>query len=245
MTLPFLGMSQVEKTSKLYEALRVNDSLIFNASFNTCDIAQLTTLINDDFEFYHDKSGLLEGKETFLNNTKKGLCKSTHKLRRELHEPSLEVFPLHDSGGTLYGAIQKGIHSFYENEKKGSTAKFTHLWIIKEDRWLLKRVLSYDHKQPSFKASKKEVKVAANVLMKYAGVYQAPKTGKILLAVKNNSLTIHNDTMQMTVFPESETKFFSKENPLAFQFVKDDKGKVIKMVVYENGSPVEEAKKVN
>ncbi len=244
MLLPFLSMSQVEKSSKLYKALKVNDSLIFNASFNTCNLEELTTLINDDLEFYHDKAGLIEGKDTFIENTKNGLCKSPNELRRELNKESLEVFALHDNKGKLYAAIQKGVYSFYENDKKGSTAKFTHLWILKKDRWFLKRVLSYDHKEPSMNSGKKEISISADILMKYAGEYEAPQTGKVMVAVKNNSLNIYNDKMQMKVFPESETNFYSKEKPLVFQFIKDVKGNVLKMVVVENGSIVEEANKI-
>ncbi len=145
LLIPFLGVSQVKESSELFKVLRKNDSLIFNASFKTCNLEELGTLINDDFEFYHDKSGFMEGKETFIENTKNGLCKSPYKLRRELKEESLEVFALYDNKGNLYGAIQKGVHSFYENDAKGSTAKFTHVWIQVQDKWLLKRVLSYDH----------------------------------------------------------------------------------------------------
>ena len=66
----FSMVAQVEKTSELYINLKVNDSIIFDASFNTCNLKQLTTLINDDLEFYHDKAGLMEGKDTFIENTK-------------------------------------------------------------------------------------------------------------------------------------------------------------------------------
>ena len=31
-------------------------------------------------------------------------------------------------------------------EKAGSTAKFIHLWILEDNQWKLKRILSYDHK---------------------------------------------------------------------------------------------------
>ncbi len=138
--------AQVEKSSELFKILKNNDSLIFDSSFNTCNLKILAQLINEDFEFYHDKSGLLEGKKSFIDNTKNGLCKSPHKLRRELLKETLEVFPLMKNDGNIYGAIQKGRHRFYENEKRTSIAYFTHLWILKDDKWLLKRVLSYDHK---------------------------------------------------------------------------------------------------
>jgi len=57
----------------------------------------------------------------------------------------------------LYAAIQIGIHQFYEttatkgqpllkkNEKLVGKAKFTHLWILENNEWKLKRALSYDH----------------------------------------------------------------------------------------------------
>lgn len=140
--------AQVDRTTELYKQLKVNDSLIFNASFNTCDLAVLSKFIADDLEFYHDKAGVMTGKETFINNTKNGLCKSPNNLNRELDDSSLEVFPLFKNDGNLYAAIQKGIHFFYENNKKVGVAKFTHLWIVDNDKWQLKRVLSYDH-QPA------------------------------------------------------------------------------------------------
>ncbi|MCF6349358.1 MAG: nuclear transport factor 2 family protein [Flavobacteriaceae bacterium] len=138
--------AQVEKSSELFKTLKRNDSLIFDSSFNTCNLKILAKLINDDFEFYHDKSGVLEGKDDFIKNTKNGLCKSPHKLRRELINGTLEVFPLMKNDSEIYGAIQKGRHNFYENEIRTSTAYFTHLWILKDDKWVLKRVLSYNHK---------------------------------------------------------------------------------------------------
>jgi len=140
--------AQVEKTSQLYKTLKVNDSIIFNASFITCNLKELTELVTDDLEFYHDKAGLMVGKDTFIENTKNGLCKSKHKLRRVLEKGTLEVFSLKNTKGKLYAAIQKGVHSFYEDGKKGSTAKFTHLWVLSDKQWKLKRVLSYDHKAP-------------------------------------------------------------------------------------------------
>ena len=82
---------------------------------------------------------------------KNGICNSsnTFKARRELVDGSLKVYPLYDNG-VLYGAIQEGEHRFFEKngnqpEKAGSTAKFTHLWILDHNQWKLKRILSYDH----------------------------------------------------------------------------------------------------
>ncbi|MEQ8523163.1 hypothetical protein [Gracilimonas sp.] len=55
--------------------------------------------------------------------------------------------------GELYGAIQRGEHEFYILEPgkemyKTGFARFTHLWLLEDGEWILKRVLSYDHKDP-------------------------------------------------------------------------------------------------
>ncbi len=137
--------AQIERSSELYKVLKINDSLIFDASFNTCNLKVLSTLIHEDLEFYHDKSGVIIGRHDFIENTENGLCKSPYNLRRELVEKTLEVFPLNDNNGKLYGAVQKGTHHFYQDDKRTGEAFFTHLWIRENDKWLLKRVLSYNH----------------------------------------------------------------------------------------------------
>jgi len=141
-----------DDTQKLFEELRIKDSLIFDLGFNTCDTVILRSLLSDDFEFYHDQNGLLESKEVFIQNIP-NLCKMNYRPIRELVENSLEVFPLF-SNGTLYGAIQNGTHEFYGKEEDKeryltSTATFTHVWVMEKGDWKLKRVLSYNHVVPS------------------------------------------------------------------------------------------------
>jgi Domain of unknown function (DUF4440) len=138
--------------AELFNLLRAKDSLLFNIGFNTCDISQFEKLISANFEFYHDKGGITPTKEKFLESIRNGLCKdpANFQSRRELVPGSLQVFPL-STNGKLYGAIQTGEHRFYENikgqpERPGSTAKFTHLWLLEFNEWKLARGLSYDHK---------------------------------------------------------------------------------------------------
>ena len=118
-----------------------------------CDAAVASPLIGKDFEFYHDKGGPLVDNsdelavEAMLDGLGK-ICRGTH---RKLVEESMEVFPLYD-GDDLYGAIQRGTHHFYrvkdgEVGNLTTEAKFTHLWIIEDGEWKLKRVLSFDHQR--------------------------------------------------------------------------------------------------
>lgn len=147
-----LVFGQIDRSSELYKTLKDKDSQLFKASFNTCDTALLDSLVSDDFEFYHDKGGINPTKKDFIKTIQNGLCKSEEKLRRELQDESLEVFPL-NSNGILYGAIQTGRHYFYARpkdkpERLTSTAVFTHLWLLENNHWKLKRVLSYNHQEP-------------------------------------------------------------------------------------------------
>lgn len=152
ITCSWFSSAQVESNSVLYKTILEKDSLLFNIGFNTCDIAQFDALLSQDFEFFHDKSGVSDRKK-FLNDLKNGLCKSpaTYQSRRELIPGSTKVFPLYENG-ELYGAIQYGEHRFYEKiegkpEQFASTAKFTHVWIIEDGKWKLKSGLSYDHRK--------------------------------------------------------------------------------------------------
>lgn len=147
------GYSQVSKDSELFQKLLEKDSLLFKEGFDKCRISEFENFISEDLEFYHDQGGLSTNKEDFLNAVRNNICGNPAKKPiRKLRNGSLEVFPLYQNG-KLYGAIQKGTHDFFikEPEKElymTSTAKFTHVWLLQNDKWILKRVLSYDHQSP-------------------------------------------------------------------------------------------------
>ncbi len=147
--------AQVEESSELYHTLAQKDSLIFDEGFNRCNYGALEEVIANDLEFYHDTGGI-QDREAFFKATRENICSSPdRKPIRELVPGSLTVFPLRKKG-ELYGAIQKGEHRFYIKEPGKemyltSIAKFTHLWLLREGKWKLTRVLSYDHRSPEQK----------------------------------------------------------------------------------------------
>ncbi|MFD1095443.1 nuclear transport factor 2 family protein [Salegentibacter chungangensis] len=153
LTSTLSGLAQVSQDSELYLKMQELDSLLFEAGFNNCKIEAFEPYISEDLEFYHDQSGLSTSKEVFLKTVRQNICSNPAKKPiRKLNEESLEVFPLYENG-KLYGAIQKGEHNFYikEPQKEAyftSAAKFTHVWLLEDEEWTLKRVLSYDHKTP-------------------------------------------------------------------------------------------------
>jgi hypothetical protein len=158
VTLVFLGMStllsaQATADSELYKTLQSKDSILFDAAFNRCDPDTLESIFTEDFEFYHDKGGLTDSRDAFLQPLRDNCAErdpsAPQYSKRILIKGSLEVYPLYKNG-ELYGAIQHGVHRFeFLNDKneyqRGDIAKFTHVWVLQDGRWKVKRELSYDH----------------------------------------------------------------------------------------------------
>ncbi len=138
---------------ELFDLIREKDSLLFEIGFNQIDTLQVAALVSEDLEFYHDEHGIIDSKEAFVQSIQ-SIGDLPFKTWRVLETGSMEVFPLYTDNKTiLYGILQTGVHSFYQQEdgeaaRKTSTARFSHLWILENAEWKLKRVLSYDHQSP-------------------------------------------------------------------------------------------------
>jgi Domain of unknown function (DUF4440) len=132
------SLDEIKSDAELTKAITTLDKELFDA-YNTCNIEKLSTLVVDDLEFYHDKTGLAVGKQVFLDAIKNNIC---GKVTRQLVPGSLEVYPLHG-----YGAVEIGTHRFYHPGMEGPAgeAKFVTLWQYKNGAWKVSRVISYDH----------------------------------------------------------------------------------------------------
>ena len=82
---------------------------------------------------------------------------------------------------------------------------------------------------------KQEVTVAPEVLHKYVGVYELAPTFKISVTVESNQLMVQaSGQPKLPVYASSETRFFYKVVQAEIEFVKDDKGGVSALVLYQN-----------
>ncbi|WP_224482649.1 class A beta-lactamase-related serine hydrolase [Robertkochia aurantiaca] len=156
--------TQVKSDTGLFQQIMKADSLLFDAGFNNCDIQALSGVVSDSITFYHDQSGITQGKNAFMETTRKNICGISYRPLRKLLPEYTEVYAL-KRNGKVYAAIQKGIHEFYARERAGdtyltSTALFTHLWLKQDEDFVLQTVLSYDHFSPGDKT--KEVPVSKN-----------------------------------------------------------------------------------
>ena len=122
----------------LFTTVQSLDTQLFDA-YNHCDLSTLGTMVADDLEFYHDKTGLSVGKAPFLAAIKQNIC---GKVQRTLVPGSMEVYPLKD-----YGAVEIGVQRFHhpQDPENVGEAKFITLWQNKDGVWKVTRVISYDH----------------------------------------------------------------------------------------------------
>lgn len=143
------GSSEAQSASSRSQALPVDPSLfatvaaldtkLFEA-YNHCDLVTLGAMVTDDLEFYHDKTGLAVGKQTFVDAIKRNIC---GKVERALVPGSLEVYPLKG-----YGAVETGVHRFSHPghpEDGLGEAKFVTVWQEKDGVWRMARAISFDH----------------------------------------------------------------------------------------------------
>lgn len=224
-----------------------HEDALFWGAYNRCDVEKMSQFFWPDIEFYHDKGGLTVGLSPFVETLKNGLCgKPNFRLRREAISDTVRVYPLQRNGVT-YGAVLSGEHYFYikdsgKPEYRDGIAKFFHVWLLKEDTWKMARAVSYDHRDAPYESTRKEVTIQPEVLERYVGKYEAPKTGSLTVTHENNLLilTIGRDK-RFVLHPESENVFFTADRDLTFEFVRAGT-KVYKIVVREHGAVAEEAR---
>lgn len=117
------------------------DSLLFDVAFNKCDLELYKKIMSTDLEFYDDSSGLTNSHENDIASFK-DKCSRPFYVTRKLVNSTVHV--LGD-----YGAVQIGVHEFYEDDKKVQKAKFITVWERKNKSWIIKRAISYDHEPVS------------------------------------------------------------------------------------------------
>ena len=132
--------AQTPASDPLFQTIQSLDTQLFDA-YNHCNLEKFGSLLADDLEFYHDKTGLTRGRPALIEGIKNNIC---GKVTRELVPGTLEVYPIAN-----YGAVEIGVHRFHhpghENTESVGEAKFIHLWQNKDGVWKITRVISFDH----------------------------------------------------------------------------------------------------
>ncbi len=230
--------AQVGENSDVFKTLKVKDHLLFQKGFNECDLNQISLLITNDIEFYHDKDGITKSKKSFINSMEKHLCFSgKNVLKRVLMEETLEVFPLYKDG-ELYAALQKGMHSFGETK-----ANFSHLWLLENGNWKLSRVMSYNHHQEEIEVKTSFLKLTPSELKKYEGVYEFSPEFSLTVFVKNGKLYGGSQGQDVIINCYGKDKFIDEEQVHDLTFVSGPNGIITGLHMEGSGMKMDSVKK--
>jgi CubicO group peptidase (beta-lactamase class C family) len=83
------------------------------------------------------------------------------------------------------------------------------------------------------------VQLDVQKLSGYVGEYDFLGAGKYTVLIEDGKLkAIGNTSTKYELLAESETKFFIRERPVEFVFVKDASGRITEMILYSNGQEI-------
>ena len=197
-TKPVQGQNTFDRPEEL-EALILSKDSTFWQAYNQCDVEVMASFLSEDLEFYHDKNGFTQGKSAMRESLSNGLCANGPSLRREAKEGTVRVYPLNG-----IGAIISGEHLFYTGDKPESEARFTHIWTLNDNEWTMSRVISYDHKLVVHTNTQTAITIDEQLLLKYAGNYEAPQTGKVEFTKADGKLNMKAGEMKLTLLENRE-----------------------------------------
>jgi len=198
---------------KLYTELAAMDSAVF-ANVYSCNTAKNETFFTDDIEFYHDKGGVTKTKRKLVDQLRENFCgEGKTKLRRELIEGSMQVYPINN-----YGAVQMGDHRFYITEKGkevlSGVAKFIHVWKYENGDpigtgWRISRVFSYDHNSPDANASANSGELYQTISSKDSELFRAFNAHDIeqLKTFFSEDLEFYDDKSGLTNYEQTNHNF--------------------------------------
>jgi hypothetical protein len=138
LALSWARVRSVVAAEPLFETIQSLDIQLFDA-YNHCDLITISSLVADDLEFYHDKTGLARGRQALLDGIRNNIC---GKVTRELVAGTLQVYPIAN-----YGAVEIGVHRFHHpgHDDEVGEAQFITLWQKKDGGWQITRAISFDH----------------------------------------------------------------------------------------------------
>ncbi len=223
--------------SQSNDQLVLQSDSIFWEGYNRCNWEMQAPYVSNDLEFYHDQGGMMKGVEALRTSLKNNICGNpTVKVTRKIVAGSLQYFPLYENK-IQYGAILLGEHQFYQNEILTGIAKFNHLWLLENNSWKMKRILSFDHKAVSKVYDKFHLDMVT--LKSYEGNYQSRQFGNVIAKAENNEMFLSVNGTVFKLIPHARSEFHMENRNLIFQFIQGEK-----IIVLENGKIADELSRV-
>jgi CubicO group peptidase (beta-lactamase class C family) len=196
---------------------------------------------------------VIETQLDLQGKSSKVLNKQTTELRLTPYQnknSALGVFIDSLQDGVKYfehGGANEGFRSLYFGSMEGGNGVV--VMVNSDNGDIMNEIVNsvanvYGFKSLNRSKLKKEIALPDTILLKYTGKYEIAPKVIFSVSLENNKLYGQPTGQQrQQLFAESETKFFLKKVDVEVEFVTDNKGNVVKAILYENGT--HEAKKLN
>ncbi len=198
-------------------------------AFALADKAAFERLVADDLAITH-------GYGEVLNKAQEMAV-----MRPSTPERPLPALSIEDPKVRVYGDAAVMTGSLVETNRDGRrelVLRFTNTYVKQKEQW---RMVA--GQLTTLSRERAIAKVTAKIYDAYVGQYRNPR-GRILTVIREGDrLMIEVGGQKVEIFPESETQFFFKEDDVLLVFVKDEQGRVVRLVNRRpNGDIIQEIK---
>ena len=198
-------------------------------AFAQADKAAFERLVTDDLTITHGYGEVL---------TK---AQEMSVMRPSTPERPLPALSIEDPKVRVYGDAAVMTGSLVETNRDGRrelVLRFTNTYVKQKEQW---RMVA--GQLTTLSRERAIAKVDPKIYDAYVGQYRNPR-GRILTVMRDGDrLVIEVGGQKLEIFPESETQFFFKEDDVLLVFVKDEQGRVVRLVNRRpNGDVVQEIK---
>ena len=195
---------------------------------------------------------VIETQLALLGKSRKVINQQTTKLRVTPYlnkNAALGVFIDSLQDGVKYfehGGANEGFRCEYFGSMEGGNGVV--VMVNSDNGDIMNEIVNSVAKVYGFKGLnrskfRKEIVLADTILQKYTGKYEV--SPKLVLAVTLEGNKLYGQPtgqLKQQLFPESQNKFFLKKFDIEVEFVKNDKGEIVKAIIYEN--EIHNAKKI-
>jgi CubicO group peptidase (beta-lactamase class C family) len=195
---------------------------------------------------------IIETQLALEGRSHKVLDQQTTKLRLTPYidkQAALGVFivDLDSTGYFSHGGANEGFRSAYDGSMKGGNGVV--VMVNSDDGGIINEVINsvanvYGFKGLSHSKTLKHVVVADSVLQSYTGDYEL--TPNLIFTIKREGNHLYaqvSGEQRVVLLPKSQNRFYVNVEALdEIEFIKDEKGRMIKIIVYHNGA--HDAKKI-
>ncbi len=162
-------------------------------------------------------------------------------MRPSTPERPLPALSIEDPKVRFYGDVAVMTGSLVETNRDGRrelVLRFTNTYVKQKGQWRLAA-----GQLTTLSRERSIAKVDPNIYDAYVGQYRNPN-GRILGVMRDgDKLMIEVGGEKLEVFPESGTQFFIKDADVLLVFVKDEQGRVVRLINRRpNGDIIQEVK---